>query len=593
MFAVVVDVGGAPVNVGNCGGMSRVVEVGSRSLRVVFVCANGEAGPTDAEASGIQHLAGRYWIVGRIRLDAREELRERLSQVAGGDFRQDGDALLCLRAYAAWGAGFVERLAGDFCFALWDDARGLLVCARDRLGVRPLFHAAAGDRRFVGDSLDWIRSRLPAGGDLDDFWIADFLTVNCSLEVERTVYKNVHRLAPAHLLELSEAGQVVRRYWRLAIGEPLRLRGRGAYVERFLELLDSAMANRLPDGRVGISMSGGLDSTTLAACAVRAAGDPARVVAECLHFETLMPDEEKHFSMLVARHLGIDLVQRARDDLTYDPAWRTRPIHTAEPCLSIVRAEFDRQIAREQQSRAPVWLYGEGPDNALLFERGAYISWLVERRDWWRLAEVALLNLAAKGLDGWGPTLRRLARPRRAVEDEFAVPPWLDRGLVEDLRLQERLRGASAAATSRHPWHPKAVASFGDPIWPRMLDAFDYDEALSPIVWRHPFLDLRVLEFMLSIPPLPWGRRKLILRQAMRGRLPAEVLARNKTPLAGSPLAEPLRRHGLPELARDGRFGRYVDSKALPAASSFAGYPERLVAAHALDHWLAQGTTSA
>ena len=64
------------------------------------------------------------------------------------------DALLCLHAYAAWGEEFVRSLAGDFCFALWDDELRRLICARDQLGVRPLFHAQIGTSCVVSDSLD-------------------------------------------------------------------------------------------------------------------------------------------------------------------------------------------------------------------------------------------------------------------------------------------------------------------------------------------------------------------------------------------------------------------------------------------------------
>jgi asparagine synthase (glutamine-hydrolysing) len=187
--------------------------------------------------------------------------------------------------------------------------------------VRSLFHVDAGHSRFVSDSLHWIVSAASFSHELDEHWIADFLSIGHGLDVERTVYRQIRRLAPAHVLKFSDAGAATRRYWRLEIGDPLHYRDRRQYAERFLELLSLAIADRLPAGRVGISMSGGLDSTTLAACAVRVMGDPARVVAECTHFERLMPDEEKHFATLAARHLGIELNLRPYDDLTYDPEW--------------------------------------------------------------------------------------------------------------------------------------------------------------------------------------------------------------------------------------------------------------------------------
>jgi asparagine synthase (glutamine-hydrolysing) len=130
------------------------------------------------------------------------------------------------------------------------------------------------------------------------------------------------------------------------------------------------------------------------------------------------------------------------------------------------------------------------------------------------------------------------------------------------------------------------VASFNDPIWAALFASFDDDEAMAPIVWRHPFLDLRVLQFMLSVPPVPWARRKLLLREAMRGRLPDAVLARNKTPLAELPFDQPIHRHGLPKLSDDDRLSAYVDARMLPKGLPHGPALERLMAVHALDHWL-------
>ncbi|MBI3197790.1 MAG: hypothetical protein HYZ40_09845, partial [Rhodospirillales bacterium] len=362
MFAAIFNTDGKPVECRAAVAAGLDVEILGGARHVALVSSKADPSPAAAEASGIRNLGGRYWIVGRFRLDGRGDLRSRLSDRLGGRSADISDAELCLHAYAAWGDGFVDRLAGDFCFALWDGDRNRLIAVRDQLGVRSLFHAEAGGLRFVSDSLDWIASQAQMPRALDDAWIADFLSVGHCLEFDRTVYRHVKRLAPAHVLTISDGGATVRRYWRLEIQEPLYFRDRRIYTERFLDLMAQSMADRLPSGRVGISMSGGLDSTTLAASAVRATGDPSRVVAECSHFETLEEDQEKHFSSLAARHLGIELRLVAADGLAYDPQWRQRSTRMAEPTAAVVTAHFDRSLIYERAGRAAVWLYGEGPD---------------------------------------------------------------------------------------------------------------------------------------------------------------------------------------------------------------------------------------
>jgi asparagine synthase (glutamine-hydrolysing) len=558
LFAAVYNGNGRPVDRRALAGAGLTVDGPADAVELAFVQSTVSA--TD-DWRGIQSL-GPLWIVGRLRLDGAAS-----------------DGVLVLQAYEKWGDAFVDHLAGDFAFVLWDGRRRRLLAARDRLGVRALFHAEAGGSLLLSDSLDWIAAHEAADSALDPRWVADFLTVGHSRDFESTVWRGVKRLAPAHLLEAGTVQAASRRYWRLELGEPLHLPNAAAYGERFRDVMTSAIRDRLPSGRVGISMSGGLDSTTLAACTVAATGDPSRVIAECTHFERLMVDEEKHYSTLAARHLGIEIVHTALDDAAYDPLWRTRSIDTAEPCVGALVAEPERRMSRAQAGLAPVWFFGEGPDNALGFERDAYFRWLARRRDWRGLMRAALGYLGTK--DGWGETLRRYSGLRAPDVPDDPEPPWLAPDIAALARRED-------TAPPPHPWHPRAMASFSSAIWPALFANFDVDESQAPLVWRHPFLDLRVLGFLLAVPPVPWARRKLLLREVMRGRLPREILERKKAPLATSPLASPVATHGLPPLARDGRLEAFVDADKLPEAASAGPLLSRLIAVHALDYWLAR-----
>src|SRR5262249_10347488 len=135
---------------------------------------------------------------------------------------------------------------------------------------------------------------------------------------------------------------------------------------------------------------------------------------------------------------------------------------------------------------------------------------------------------------------RNRNRPAAPRDDDGDIPDWLDPDLVVRTHLRERVRDLLAPAND-HPWHPRAIVSFGTPVWQTLLASLEA-ERTQGLEWRHPSLDLRVLEFLLSVPPVPWARRKLIMRQAMAGRLPAELLARRKTPLVADPLERALAR---------------------------------------------------
>lgn len=592
MFAAVLNLHAGPIDAQQLRlGTSDALDVKlfGDSGRTAFICSSAGSSGTPGEKCAIHSLGSRYWIVGRIRLDGRLDLQTRLAAQIGDHAGVIPDALLCLHAYAKWGERFVEFLAGDFSFVLWDDERQSLIGARDQMGVRLLFHARTEDSWFISDSLDWMAARTSISRELDDYWIADFLTTGCSREFERTVYRDIRRLAPAHVIRLGDGGATIRAYWRLDIAEPIHFRDPRTYAERFRELLSLAIADRLPDGRVGISMSGGLDSTALAACTVATTSDAARVVAECEHYEEVMHIREDYFASLAARRLGIELRIRVMDDLVYDPQWRSRGINSAEPTISLLNAHNLRQIDDDLARAAPVWFEGEGPDNALTLERDSYLDWLFRRHAWRQLAGALFQYARVKGVAGWAQSFRRHAGPRREGEDPDTLPPWLNRDFAERLSLAERIATLGEGGDTSHPWRPQAMASFTSPFWQCDLDDMNFMESLTPIVRRHPYLDLRVAEFMLSVPPIPWGWKKHLMREAMRGRLPAEVLGREKTPLTRYPDVAMMRKHGLPELSRGSAVERFVDARHLPTAQASDSELFLAMGAHALDHWLILG----
>ncbi|MGE5148477.1 MAG: asparagine synthase-related protein [Rhodospirillaceae bacterium] len=513
-------------------------------------------------------------IAGSIRLDARDEL---IAALGLGD-KSIGDAALCLEAWRRWGGSFVERLAGDFAFALWDEAQQRLLLTRDQLGIRSLFYARIGTAWVVSDSLDWIAARPGLDKRLDETWIGDFLATGHSLDPWRTVYAAVKRLPPGHCAALTRDGESVRRYWQLTVGEPLFLRDGRAYGERLRELTKAAIRDRAPAGKLGISMSGGLDSTTLAALSVEALGDAARVTARCSHFETLMADDEPRFASLIAESLGIAL-GFDKADAAYDPRWRERGIRTSEPTPAIVNAYREQVLARSMADEASVWFFGEGPDNALAFEREAYLGWLL-RTGRWAQAASALWRYVGLKLGEREPRPQPSLAPPPVLSE---LPRWLRPDFVERTGLRARVR-AFQSPPHDHPWRPRAIGSFGTPAWQALLGGLEADRAHG-LDWRHPYLDLRVLQFLLSVPPVPWARRKLVMREAMRGRLPAEVLERRKTPLAANALHQALSGVDLPPLAASAALEPWLDPEQLPRRPHAADL-ESLIAAHALDQWL-------
>jgi asparagine synthase (glutamine-hydrolysing) len=299
---------------------------------------------------------------------------------------------------------------------------------------------------------------------------------------------------------------------------------------------------------------------------------------------------EDHYASLAARHIGIELRIRPADDIAYDPLWRARELRSSEPMTAQINAHNMQRVAREMGAAAAVWLDGEGPDNALILERDAYLGWLRRQRSWRRLAQALIGYSAAKGLAGWAQTIGRHTRLQRKAELEpfDTLPRWLRRDFAERLALPQRQESLGSGGDTSHPWHPASIDSFTSPIWQSYFEVRAFEGALGGFEWRYPYLDLRVLEFMLSVPPVPWGWKKRLIREAMRGRLPPEVLARRKTPLDCYPEVATIREVGLPVLPEGHRIACYVDPRLLPDRGASDPDLATSLNAHALDHWLAR-----
>lgn len=522
-------------------------------------------------------LGDDLWIVADARVDGRSELCRKLRS-CGRDCRQDAsDAELILHAYRAWGDECVRHLIGDFAFAIWDAPRERLFCARDHFGVKPFFYARVGDCLVFSNTLNCVREHPHVSDELNDRAIVDFLLLGMNQDDSSTAFAGIARLPPAHRMSWSGGTLRVDRYWHLPTEGHLRYRSERDYVDQFTEHLNAAVSDRLRGNRIGILMSGGLDSTSIAATA-RALLSGRHEVHELRAYtgvyDRLFADQERHFSGLAADALGIPIHYLAADDHALFEGWRRGELAPPEPDidpLATVYLDLARQILPDcrvvltgldgdallgENANA-----GRGPiyKSASFARRAARMGWRALSQGRW-----PRLNLRA-----------RLARmlPGSATKP-FACPPWLKPDLIEQFDLPARWGAAWAGKTPRGCSHPEAHRVLTAPLLGDVLESYDPGRVGVPIEARHPLLDLRVVEYVLSLPPSPWCIDKELLRLAMRGRLPEALRLRPKAPLARDPVIELLQRDDarwVDTFEASPALDRYVDRSAVPP---IAGTPD-------------------
>jgi asparagine synthase (glutamine-hydrolysing) len=520
-------------------------------------------------------LDGRRWIVADARVDGRQaliaELGARGQEPGTGDAT---DAELILRAYCVWSEDCVAHLLGDFTFAVWDEPQHRLFCARDHLGVKPLFYAQIGQTVVISNTLDCIRLHPAVSRDLNDSAIADFLLFGANQQSDTTSFRDIRRLPSAHSITWSKDMMRCRRYWTLPVEEPIHFRRADDYTDRFTELLRAALRDRLRTRRVGVLMSGGLDSPTIAAVALdvlRERSTDFFLEAITSVYDRLIPDSERHFAGLVAEHLKIPIRYDVRDDETSIANWDQVSVHTPEPVDNPPAFAAGVEFLKDVATQARVFLYGEGPDNALRYEWHPYVSYLFAKRHVTHLFR-ALSNdmLMHPRVPLWSSIWQITGARvhRRRLQEAF--PAWLNEEFAERCGCRERWEARRRPSSSPHPVRPVGYDSFGAVQWQSLFDDCDINGALTHTEIRHPFLDLRLLQYMLALPAMPWCRNKLIIRRSMRTALPSDVLRRKKTAIRVNPDFKRVLASGLPRLPPSPDLLRYVDpGRMSPVPSSF------------------------
>ncbi len=517
-------------------------------------------------------LDGQVWITADARLDGRAGLVRKLVAAGCLDAPLNDDARLILHAYETWGEHCVDHLIGDFAFAIWDARSRRVFCARDQFGVKPFYYAEVDGGIVFSNTLDCVRLHPAVGDALDESAVADFLLFGCHHDFSATTFAHIRRLAPAHVMTSAGGRPAVRRYWDLPVDGRLRYRRSADYVDHFNELLRDAVDDRIRDSRPAIWMSGGLDSTAIAATAhqvLTQRGTPFHLRAYTVVYESLFKDEERRYAEIAARAIGISTRWLPADDgLPFDGF--ERGIETPEPIDDPYHALRTRQLHTVAEG-SRVALLGDGGDE--IFWR-PYVLDLVGKMPVYELATDVARGLFLHRRRPAAGIRAKLEQWLRSGPPQAAMPGWLDADFATRCDLRQRFAQAGArSSVTTHPLRPEAHRRLSSTLLHSFLEGHDPGITRVPLEHRWPFLDVRLVSYLLAIPPVPWCVDKRLPRLALRGSLPKVLLQRSKSPLAGDPLRAHLQTADMSWIERveiAPQLSRFVNRQALPSAASAA-----------------------
>jgi asparagine synthase (glutamine-hydrolysing) len=479
------------------------------------------------------------------RIDCRRELQAQIRN-RGRDCDADASASqLILDAYATWGEECTQHLRGDFAFAIWDEREQKLFCARDHFGIKPFYYADKGPLFICSNTLNCIRSHTDISDELNELALADFLLFGVNHDPAASSFRDIRRLPPAHTLTVSRDGLKIRRYWAPPIDGEIRYQNENEYTEHFQELLQCAVADRLPDDRAAILLSGGLDSGTVAATAralTRSGEKSTEIRAYTVGYELLMPDGESYHARNVASFLEIPIECISEDGAGFLEEGENLNLAPPEPTQNPFFSRPGNYLSIISPA-SRVAFSGEGSDNLLDFQMWPYVQHLAKKKDWLRLLSEGARFLKVRRFPWRGLQVR--GKRLLGLDSEAPTfPEWIAPKFERRLNLRDRWREGIAlpAVAKAHPFFPRGHASMALPQWAHMFETEDPGATQCLVETRYPFLDLRLVEFLFAVPPFPWAFEKTLIRKAMAGKLPETERLRRKTPLRGDPLLAMLKR---------------------------------------------------
>lgn len=498
-----------------------------------------ETGP--ARQSGRQPVRlGANWILGDVRVDGRADL---LRELAFHGMHLSTDATseeLILHAWQVWGEACLERVLGDFSFGLWDERNQCLWCARDFVGPRPLYYAHHGGFFCFSNTLEALRCMPDISSDLDETFVGEFLLQGYCRDLTRTVYAQIHRLRAGHLLRYRNQTLEICQFAALRLEEPYQYPRVEEYLEQYRSLIQESVKDRLPSRPTALYLSGGLDSGSVCAMASRIAegrgpGQKESLKAFTVSWNPIFEDSEPDFATMTATYLGI--AQRILDAEGCVPFDSQEGARWPEPTVEAFSARAHNNYL-EIAAHSPIILSGDGGDDVLTGQAWPYFAHLWSLGKW---PEIARVLGSFVWTHGTIPPLRAGLRAKLrgifpGADPRKGYPSWFNPDFEKRNALQEKWVTAAATAESVHPIHPQAHAALHRGYWSSVLESEDAGNTRVVLETRAPLLDLRVLRFLLRVPPVPWCMDKQLTRMAMVGYLPDLILKRPKAPLVSDPL---------------------------------------------------------
>jgi asparagine synthase (glutamine-hydrolysing) len=520
------------------GSAGLTVGLAHRRLSIIDLSTAGHQPMTNED--------GSIWLTYNGEIYNHADLRAEL-EPAGHEYRSHTDSETIIHAFEQWGAKAVDRFRGMFAFALWDNARRRLMLVRDRLGIKPLYYAETSDGLVFASEIKAILASGLVPTALADGALSEYLAFGY-LAGEGTMFRGIRKLPPGHTLSWEDGRARVAPYWELRFVPAIRT-PEPELVHTFSDLFQQSVKLRLmSDVPLGVFLSGGLDSSAIAAVTSCLISDPLKTFS--VGFESRYYSEFS-YARDVARLVGADHHEVVLTSDAFANALPRLVWHEDEPLwgTASVALYFVSELAARD---VKVVLTGEGSDELFAgYDRYWMTALNARALRLYGLLPRAGRNLLRKGL--FSDVVPE--RIRRAFSHTFLHADTIPESLILDNwfglfspEWQRQLAGPALARdldtadvymSRRDVFDHAPAADIVDRFLyldiktslVELLMKQDQMSMATSIESRVPFLDHKLVEFSATVPSRSKIGRfsgKRIVKKALEGLLPDSIIYRKK-----------------------------------------------------------------
>ncbi|WP_163193909.1 asparagine synthase-related protein [Clostridium thermarum] len=485
-------------------------------------------------------------------IDNREELMGLLNLQAGSEVITDSQIILA--AYMKWGNRCCEYLVGDFAFAIWDENNRQLFCARDHVGKRSLYYCMEDNVFMFCTVMKPILELISSEKTLNEKWISDFLTIEGvvhEIDIHETVYKNIYQVPPAHYITVTTEGYAVKRYWFPEKIKSLALKSDWEYIETFRNIFQLSVKCRLrSEGNVAIMLSGGLDSSSVAALSAIELGQKGKSLEAFTSVpisgyrdylpQSLIADESEFIEELKKKYSNIN-INYCRAEGKNSITDMDRFIETFEQPYKMIDNLFwiDDILIKAKDKGCKVMLDGQFGNFTIsygnyithiytLLKKCKFISVYREINGYSRFYRIGRKLLFKKMFIRVIKSIKLLETFTAGKRKEEPVLAAVNSELSKAWKSKKRAQKLGYNVHKNKIYDFKEMRNFiTNMVLFSHMGSLETKHSLSTgLIKRDPTRDKRVIEFCLSLPPSQFvsgGRERILIRRAMEGILPDKI----------------------------------------------------------------------